>query len=803
MQHWKLTRTGSAVPDPTTYQSRSATFGAAVRNTKQATLLVVNDPEHGLGQYLLTPGGQSRNAEHVVTNAASAVGARHELADEMPDLDTSFVARMVANPDSNAARETQAGADPNQIAYYLSTALEPGCWVAVSLRLPRKAEVSHTRRWYDHRLGNSATHHSRAGEAVIASVWAGGDNKAAVESVIHGTVAAMPGFDVEVDARPPMSALPIIGLCALLGLGAWVGLQGTAPIGNWWGGLGLGLPVIGAVLAVLMVISVASLSLNPRSRFKRSIAKGIIPMPRTRATSPRKPQKERTDKEGNLQPARDGDYPLASDAFLVGPSVVLGLVSPHTGEATEAAVTKMRAVPVTLRNNIGPVIGTSGGHRVHISQADRFGGFGSFGKPGTGKTVVITNLFAYDTACRVRGRAGLPPAVPGDTGQFNTLIAFENKGRDGVGVYKRYADTFGDAMVVVEVADPSTPAIDMFPKHGTAAERAAYFVDSMVYAFGEQSVGTRSQSTLNQLVCAALLVTPEDIKQANEVLPQPIDPSSSVLELTDIFLCSRGEEMGIALATAMTSRLVSNPGDVELADALQRISPLYGPKVTSSQRRNLVEAPQNKLSMLLKAPSWWSRNRPRETWDDIINSHGSVVVNAGQSVSGASVDTTLTSVLLSMLTFGLQKAIERNCAGWGDEGIRSVSIYSDELSLLTGAGNSSVFQWLRNQGRSFGVRPSFATQIPEQLEPVLRSTVTGFSTFLWLGQDDPNVAQVAVGDLSADGSEWVVSDITTLEPYHGVVRASVNKQRQPSVPVKTMFYGGLAISNFISEQGLE
>lgn len=809
MQTYRLSRTGNA-PDAVTYTSSSATFGSAVRNTR-AGVLVVHHDDDGIKQYVVAPSNK-RNPERVAGNAASSVGARAERTEEHLELDTTAVVRMVADPDTNAARETQAGADPHQIARYVKEGLGKGYWVAVSMRPPTKQERNVARRWYDHRLGNTATHHSRSGEVLVGSIWAGGPDRSGVDDVINGIVAAMPGFDVEVRARQPIGPMPFTFGALLLAAAAWFGIKGTAPIGDWWAGV----PqysmwlyiVLGLVAAVVLGMWVGVVP-TPRSRARRSIRRGVVPAPKRKLLSTRRPRKERLDADGNIRAKQfDGDYPLARDAFFVGPSVVLGLVSPHTGEATDAAATKMRQVPTALRSKIGPVIGTSDKQSVHISQADRFGGVATFGQAGSGKSVVVTSIFGYDVALRSRAKAmgaSWTPMVDGDTGANNTLIAFENKGRDGVGVYKQYADFFGDQLGVVEVADASTPAIDMFPQHGTAAEKAAFFVDSMVYAFGESAIGNRSANTLNQVVTAALLTKPEDIALANQTLPTPLDVNLSVLEIVDVLLCSRGDKFGEAIAGALAARLKNNPSaDPELPDAVQRLEPLYGTlgtKVTPAARRTLVEAPQSKIALLLKNPSWWGRSRPRGTWDAIISSHSSVIVNAGQAVNGATIDSGLTRTLLAMLTYGLQKAIERNCAGWSTMG-RSLSLYSDELSLLAGHTSSDVFQWFRNQGRSFGVRPVFATQIPEQLEPILRSTVTGFTTFLWLGQNDPTVAQVAATDLSADGTEWSVADITTLERYHGVLRAAVHQQRQPAVPVRTLFYGGDRMSSFVAEQGL-
>lgn len=1161
---WRIIKTGSTAPDAPTYASRSATFGSAVRNVKNATILVVNDEELGLQQYILAPA--TANSERVAGNAASAVGGRAEPTKELPELDTSYIGHLVADPSNTAARETQAGAAPSQVAEHIAASLPRGCWVAITLRSPSKTEVQNGRRWYDFRLGGGAVHHAKSGEVVVASVLVGGPDSAATSGILEGLASSLPGFDIESNARaipgPAAPAATGIGLAAIIffimtQLHRWV--PQVPQFDTKLAVMAMALPLIVGLLYLLRIIP------TQKSKYTKAINNLSFPAPASRTIPARKPRKERTVKNGDTTKTIaefGGDYPMARDAFLVGPSVILGLASPHTGTSSGAAVTQLKEIPPALRANIGAIVGSSNGIWARISQADRFGGLACMGIPGSGKaldlntviptpngnkrlsqinvgdevytddgsvttvrrlgnifmgtcyeltfsdgqtvvadaghlwnvsthqsrlrnnqpvpqsnidrsrnlsalartidvgvaasindistlagighdisdhvldikgidhevyggkrfyplaesllalsefflntrgeekfketvplttnmtteemarcykrsgghnnlavsvtpvrgddaqlaidpylmgarlgdgtsgtitegmkripeeymhssyaqrlevlrglmdsdgtvddngsceismtnyelmsdvlhlvrslgiraatipengvgtrwritftpteqvfrmsrkaskiktdglstrewnyitnikpvasrpvrcitvddasgvfmvegfikthnSVFVQNVFAYDLMLKhnahVKG-SEWKPVVPGDVGLRNAMIAFENKGRDGVIKYLTWGRTLNQNVMVVEVADPRTPAIDMFDVPGSAKTKAAFFVDSMVYAFGDQAIANQSANTLKIVFNAALQITNDDLAECG--LP-PMSP----VEIAGILLCTRGDELGEQLAGAFTKRVAKMaPGTAEHVDgveAVQMLGNLYG-KVTPSQRRTLVTAPQNKIEALLTSPSWWDVNRPRGSWSSIINNYATIVINTGQSTSGHIIDDNLTAKLTSMLMYTLQRAIIANCDDWGSQG-KAVTLYSDELSLLVGGGDARVFTWIRDQGRSFGIRPTLATQRPEQLPPQVKAAVLSFTTFLWYAQNDPATIASAVADLSADGSDWSASDITTLEPYHGVLRASVNKQRQPAVPVKVAFWGGNE-ANFVQDQ---
>jgi hypothetical protein len=134
-----------------------------------------------------------------------------------------------------------------------------------------------------------------------------------------------------------------------------------------------------------------------------------------------------------------------------------------------------------------------------------------------------------------------------------------------------------------------------------------------------------------------------------------------------------------------------------------------------------------------------------------------------------------------MLMFLLRRSVQRTCSGWWDAH-RNVTIMGDELKLLAGA-SSEVFEWMRNQGRAFGVRLIFATQYAEQIDPALRTAILGFGTLIALKQANPEVAYSLAQNLSLSGDQWSPQDLYNLPAYTAVARSSVAGQSLPAFTV--------------------
>src|SRR5699024_10598424 len=132
------------------------------------------------------------------------------------------------------------------------------------------------------------------------------------------------------------------------------------------------------------------------------------------------------------------------------------------------------------------------------------------------------------------------------------------------------------------------------------------------------------------------------------------------------------------------------------------------------------------------ASYWWDPARPRLSWEQILTEHRSVIINTGVTDGGVLVSEKLTRLMGSMMLFTMRNAIARCCSNWAEQN-RWVSVFADELSLLAEAG-PEVITWLRNQGRSYGVRQVLATQYPDQLHPKVSDALLSFSNCFWFTQ---------------------------------------------------------------------
>ena len=748
---------------------RAKPFGAAVTQLGGATILAVRGSSE-VNSFLITPAGRRRaeSSRKAASQLANAVGARAVLGEAMPDLTGSpVIGQLIARPHQVASRDSQSGADPTEVARLVARVALPGSWVAASMRPPTARELNLTRGWYRHRLA-AQTHHTNEGEALVVSLQAGGRTGEEVRSLLTQVAAALPGFDIEYRTQLFSRATPM-SLTGLVALGSWAGLGFGAKDWN--------LAVAVSAAPALACLGVATDVIpNAVSSARRRRDCGRFALPARRHGRVRRPRGEKTQPDGRVAPAFGGDYPLAVTSFLLGPSVVVGLAAPHAGAASGANTTEMRSSPPALLADIGPVVGLAGENdqQVHISAVDLVAGAAILGIPGRGKSVLTRSLFGWTCLERVT-----PSGKPGRPGKASTVIAFESKG-EGAKLYTRWARALGDQCLRIDLADRTTPAVDLFDVPGTQRQRASLFVNAMKYAFDDGAIQERSFETLMAVVTAALFVTDAMASAAGLAGPE------SPVAYAHLLLGGGGDELGAALAAQLFSLHSDHPLELELHAAVRALGPLYDGKVTSAQRRTLCEAPRSKLSLLAEAQVWWDPARPKLSWRQVLVNHLNVVVNTGVTDSGELVTDHLTQHMSAMLMYCLKESIMRYCSGWEQDG-RSVTIFADELSLLAGS-SPEVVSWLRAQGRSYGVHPVLATQWPDQLKPAVRTALMSFGTFFWFAQNNVEIIASAVGDLSADGTSWTSADISGLQPHSAILRAEVRKQRQPAVPVRIAYW---------------
>ena len=805
---FRLARAGSIETNPTTFTQRAGTFASAATNSGQATLLTRRE-KSGLNGYLILPAAAL--GANAPLHLAHTVGARAEEAEMPEDLgDTPSIGTLNYKP-SPALRETQAGIDPTELPRLLANAMPEGSWVAVTMRKPSNKERKFYTAWLGNRLGTAVpTHHSTSPTAIVVSITAGGSSPEEVTSLLSQVTAGLPGFDLDsgVKFAPTKHAL-FFGLPIGLLLAAAT-LFGLPHLPAEYAAYipAILAPVLYGISGVAALLGLAALTgriPSPDATLRNRLTNPSFSAPATRAGRPRPPRKEQTIRGSRtingekvpyekFVPASDGDYPLAADAFMVGPNVVVGMVSPHAGAVSGVAATSARSTPPAMLQAIGPLLGANDDGSAHLSAAAMLFGVAVVGKPSSGKSLLVRSLFGWHCLERVS-----PSGKPGYPGNRNTLIAFESKG-DGVAKYVKWAHTLGDKVLVIDVADPRTRGIDLFAVPGDNKAKAVFFTNALKYTFGPEAIGPRSFPTIVAILTAALSVDDRVIDSIEDRDERILKPGMSPLYYAFQLLAGTSDKIAVQLATGIKALGIKlrerGTPDETLEHAYIAISSLFEDR-TESARRPFLEPPRNKFEQLLIMEDWWSPSRKKVTWQQILEGHHSVVINTGSSPSGILLDDEQNQQISSLLMYSMQNAMKRTCSGWLEQS-RYVTLFADELALLAGT-SPEVVAWIRDQGRSYGIRGILATQRPEQLGAALRNNFLTYATLISFAQTDVTTAGEVAANVGSNG-EWTTEDIQHLEPYHVVVRSEVEQRRQSAFMVELPNFEA-DITSFAAAQG--
>ncbi|WP_022894557.1 ATP-binding protein [Agromyces subbeticus] len=777
---WRLTKAGQMDVNPTAIVQRAGSFGSVIAD---GTTLLTRRSEAGLEHYLLSP--DSSAADSAMLHLAQAIAARGEEVIDTAAVDELMAGRaiavMVSERGGRVGRDTQTGADPAEVSRLLASTLSTGQWVAAVLRPKTRWELKRWQAWLAGQMGGGSvpTHHSVASTSIVMGVFAGAGSHAEAASLVRQVAAAIPGFDVPVRARR-VTALPLG--TAITMSGAVIAACGFAGPLLSLAGLPTLVPFTAGGMVMAAGVSIASgLLPSPARRIRRGAKSGRLPAPGHRVIAPRRPRRERMDKDGLSVQAFDGDYPLTGSGFLVGAHLPATLVAPHGGAASGSQSARSAAHPPVMEQRIGPFIGrvdSGTGLPIHLSAADQWEGTMIWGLPGSGKSRLIQALFTW---CGFQRDVSTP--VADWPGAQNTLIAFESKG-EGADSYEEWARVAGLPVLRLDLSDPATVAVDVLAFGNVSArERARRTVNAMKYSFEVGSVGVESFNTLTQVLTGAFVVTPAIASQVPGVATD-----ASPFYYVNILLGQRGDDLGVALAGAIRSAAVAptGAGDEDLQAAAEALQGLYS-GLTPAQRGQFTKAPRNKIGAFMGAEQWWSRPT-RIPWERILQHNGVVIVNTGIARNHEEFDDELKTQMSSMLMYTLYQAIKANCSGWFEAG-RGVSVFADELKLLAGT-SPEVISWLREQGRSYGVRMFMATQWPEQLHPDVRRSVLSYGTQVMFGQSDPDVASALAHALSLGGDEWTADDLATLPRFEAIVKATVDGRKLSPFTLKMHDFWG-------------
>lgn len=803
---WTFKRAGNLDANPTQFAQRSTSFATSATTRFNSVTLIAKRDDTGVRGYLVS--GDWKGMDNAALALAQAVGAKVERVDEAPDLTgpACFVVGRLDYQEGLSGGLIQAGANPADVIRTLAPSMPPGSWVGVSLRRPSQMEKQRWYEWLATRPTSSQSHHTRQTTyPVVASLYAATGTRAQTRSLLNQLAGVLPGFDMNVGTQVPSrwgaTLVPFVFpavFAALMFLPTVVGLAAPEYVGN--------LPVISAsvvaraagLAAVFAALIGFGVIPSRWSRLRKAIRNGYLPRPYHRLFPAKK---GRVDDFQHM--SRMGEYPLDKRAFMMAPHLVTTLVAPHAGALSGSSSTRVRAIPSVVSERIGPLVGDADGIPVYLSAADSQHGVAIVGRPGAGKSILLNNIAAWSMCERVR-----PSGLPGFPGADNTLIIFEPK-LDGAEAYRAWGDSTGDKVTVVEVANPEGVAVDFFDVPGTVNDRAEFFTEALRYAFDDGAIQGASAEALRATLAGGLVVT-DDMVDVLHRGPEGSDPITDVAKgrspiyYTHVLLGSLGDRAAVALAQQITNHANAalSEGD-EFADVVlanAKLSPIFSGR-TPAQRATYCQAPRNKLDALASVEHFFRPGREKVTWRSILTGHKAVVILTGVDSEGHMMSTTAERLMSSLLMYSLRDAIERTCSGWESRN-RWTSVFVDELSMIAGS-DPEIITWLKNRGRSYGVRPFFATQYPNQLNQQVREAFLAFSALVTFTLEHPAVAHDVVADLSGDGTDWTVADVLELAPYHAIVRTNVNRQRQPAFSFRAYFWSSneQTRAEFVRAQG--
>lgn len=778
MTCFQISRSSAIDPNPQTL-SQAIGVGLSSLTKRHPVTLVVTRRDGELRTLVFT--GDSHEEKTGAIGLARALGGS---AKEATDADYRNPGEQIARMRVHYRQTlqyggTQAGVDPTSIVDQIDQIISEGSWLAIVARTPARYEKKAYSRYVTRIRPGQIQHYSKqSASPIIASVYAGSPDLDRAEMILDSLTTAWIGFDVETTFdRPsfgksslPWLALAVLGIAGILGLPqAGISLAASVTTGFK---VAIGAGLIGAFATWRGWIP----------SLARTLSRTLLP-PRHRIIPSYKGRKEGVNNEGEHIEARDPAYPLDTHAVLLSPIMAATPFAPQKGASTTFA----RDIPATMQQQVGPFVGRAGDASAYVCDEDLAGGLAVVGSPGAGKSVFLQSIAAYLFTEQAR-----PSRRPKAPGKNNSVVIFEIKpdgARDYQTIHRAVAESCGaepNPLWFIDMSNPhSADGINLFPNDLDPEQTAALMTDSLVYASAEGEIGSASREALMHTLRAAQYVDDEVLHNASGAKgasPEAFVAGKSFVYYAYTLLGGDGDEAGQILAAALRDKLLA--GDIEMKSAARKLENLYG-KVTPAQRRDASKAPRNKLARLVQLDHLFSRTtasgKAKPPWTFILDGFQNVILLTGTSLSEDQ-----ESLISAIFTYTLQRTVQEHCAGWEAQGKYCTQIY-DELSVI-GKNSPYVLDWNRNKGRSYGVRPIYATQNPGQIDMQLRRTLLTFPVFASFKADEVSIATEVATKLAGDGSHWESKDLINLPRYTAVISANFHGQSQPAFNIVTEYW---------------
>lgn len=532
-------------------------------------------------------------------------------------------------------------------------------------------------------------------------------------------------------SRPGLGGLLLSLLLTAVGVGLSVAM-------TWAHGY------VGFIPATIWPAIIPALAIIPaavRWRMVSDVRHAVMQSPRHRWWGERMRKADSSDKRsrnGGLDTnAADAveDYPFQRSTLPCPPTTLFSALLPERRkEASHASLTQ---IATEMSEHTGPLIGTdAAGSPARLDHRQMYGGVAVLGSAGGGKSNLIQGLLKWTW----------------DSTQ-SAVIDFETKNGTALPRLHRLS---GARAVTCAPMDPNTPMIDILGP-GTPEQRAAAFADLVKYGSEEGSVQYRS---LQQLSDAALV---------GQYLASRAGEMAGVPEHAGWLHVAYAALGGYGLTAARDAgRLAQSSAEQSISQASIRLAGERNAttgrwQISDARLMESLDAPRNKVKILLDAAPAWDPRRSYATWDQILVGRRHVLVDTGTDMPPQT-----GPMLGAMLLKSLRDAFVRVAPGWQDKGLNTV-VACDELSLLAGS-DDAVLEWFREKGRDFGVQVIFGTQSSEQLSPALRNSFLGYVTVAAFRLDNP-LAAAAVAEVLDDGTgQWTAARVRSLPTYSAALR---------------------------------
>lgn len=495
---------------------------------------------------------------------------------------------------------------------------------------------------------------------------------------------------------------------------------------------------------------------------------------------------------------RSQDYPLHRSSFLCPAVYAAAVVTPSGGSG--AAVQEQHLLPVELESPDVRLGEDMAGNPAGLRSGQLYKGIAVMGQAGTGKTVLVHGVLHWALQA-MRGGKGRA------FGSDSRVIDFETKDAASGILLDRWAQAHGlPTAWEIRCADPASIQLDVLGYYdGLDAKTTGEAVAAgMRYSFEPGAILDKSQRQLADAFCAGIGVCRFEERHPGEAwmmmrrsvaLFRDAERASQPVSPVGWAVLALGGSMGEMGAARMMERGLealaeAHPDDGDVAAAADAVRSLTGGsdgKGRSVRPDNQVltdtAAARNKAQALMAAEWLFKPGQAKVSWHQVLQRPGFYRILLAP-YEGRGLDGSLDRILGAWLMWGLWRAVSRDCQNWDGLGRRTM-LACDELSMLASA-DSRVLAGVREQGRSFGVVPVFATQYPEQLPDQLRNSFLGYGTLVSysLGNADTaeQVARLMTDNQGEDG--WTAAAIRNLPQYTAAVRTYTARQLQPAFLVR-------------------